>query len=174
MCRVSFWVVIAAFLSVGLRNFTSRVLRERLGYVPGMLPRTTVGIWPSVSCLCVHLRRGSLYRFILLSLNSNNSPKNWTNRTRFSKQLSTGFAFTNTDSDDVTWGCSQTVIVSVIVGFRNLSNYSLIAPYLARENWCSVLPCHGPLNSTLHAAQINTLMPKQNDHLISDIFKRTF
>ena len=49
-------------------------------------------------------------------------PQRGTNRTRFSKQLSNGFAFTNTDSDDVTWGCSLTVIVSVIVGSRNLSN----------------------------------------------------
>ena len=56
-----------------------------------------------------------------MSFNSINSPENWTNRTRFPKQLSTGFGFTNTDSDDVTWGCSLTVIVSVIEGFRNIS-----------------------------------------------------
>ena len=33
----------------------------------------------------------------------------------------THFAFTNTDSDDVRLGCSLTGIVSVTVGFRNLS-----------------------------------------------------
>ena len=51
--------------------------------------------------------------------------KNLTNQTRFSKQLFTGFAFTNMDSDDVTWGCLSTVIVSAIVGFRNLSNITM-------------------------------------------------
>ena len=35
--------------------------------------------------------------------------------------LSTGFVFTNTDSDDVTWGWTLTGIVSVIVWLRNLS-----------------------------------------------------
>ena len=35
-----------------------------MGYVAGMLPRATVDIWPSVSCLYVHLSRASLYRFI--------------------------------------------------------------------------------------------------------------
>ena len=39
----------------------------------------------------------------------------------FSKQLSTGFAFTNADSDDVMWGCLLTITVSLIVGFRNFS-----------------------------------------------------
>ena len=37
-----------------------------------------------------------------MSLNSNNSPKNWTNPTRFSKELFTDLAFTNKDNDDVT------------------------------------------------------------------------
>ena len=32
----------------------------------------------------------------------------------FSKQLSTGFAFTNTDWDSVMWGCSLAVIVRIL------------------------------------------------------------
>ena len=53
--------------------------------------------------------------------NSNNSPfwgKELDRAGMFSKQLSTSVVFTNTDRDDVTWGCSLTVIV----GFLNLSN----------------------------------------------------
>ena len=46
----------------------------------------------------------------------------------FSKQLFTGIAFTNTDSGDVTRGCSLNVVVSVIVGFRNLSYHCTNSP----------------------------------------------
>ena len=107
VCCVYFWVVFAACLSVGLQKYTPVFCV----CAQGRLPRSTVDIWASLSYLSVHSSRRYLNRFIQLGLNSINSPKNWTNRTRFSK-LCTCFAFTNTDSDDVTWGCSLTVVVS--------------------------------------------------------------
>ena len=54
--------------------------------------------------------------FISLSMTKSN------NRARFSKHFFTGFAFTDTDSNHVTRGCSLIVIVFVIVVFRNLCN----------------------------------------------------
>ena len=73
--------------------------------------------WASSSCSCVHLSHHGLYRFIWLSFNANNYPfwgKERNQSGTFSKQLSIGFAFTNTDWDSVTWGCSLTVIVGIL------------------------------------------------------------
>ena len=107
-----------------------------------------------------------------MSLISKNSPNNLTNRTRYSIQLSTGFVFTNTDSDDVTWGCSLTVIVSVIVGFQNLSII---------EHDCEVESIRSPQlgwgipKDWLYRAGLNTLRPRQDGrHFPDEIFKSIF
>ena len=90
-----------------------------------MFPCTSVNMWASLLYLCVHPSHHGLYRLCIListPLMSLSDVKNSTNRSCSSKQLSTGFAFKNTDSNDVTWGGSLTVNVSLIVGFWNLSN----------------------------------------------------
>ena len=99
VCCFCFWVVFADCLSVDPQNFTSRVLHVHLRYVA------------SDYCWCLGL-------FIKLMYTSK-SPGSiyWLKYfPRFSKQHSTGFAFTNTDTDDVTRCCPLTVIVSEIVG----------------------------------------------------------
>ena len=83
-----FWVVFADCLSVDLHDYTSSVL---------------------IVHLCLYFGILIIYRFIWLSFNSNNSPfwsKELNQSDTFSKQLFNGFAFMNTDWDNVMWGCS--------------------------------------------------------------------
>ena len=80
-------------------------------------------IWASWSCSCVHPDHHGLYRFIWLTFNANDSPfwgKEPNQLDTFSKQISTGFAFTNTDWDSVTWGCSLTANVNVGIWNPNI------------------------------------------------------
>ena len=83
--------------------------------------------WQNCWYLGLHIFKSSwsTYRFIsgisspiIISSDAENSI-DWA---CVSKQLGTGFTFTNTDSEDVTRGYSLTVIASLLVGFRNPSN----------------------------------------------------
>ena len=85
-------------------------------------------MWASSSCSCVHPGHHGIYRFIWLSFNANNSPfwgKEFNQSDTFSKQLSTGLAFTNTDWDSVMWGCSLTIIVRIL----SLLNMSVVTEW---------------------------------------------
>ena len=82
-------------------------------------------MWASSSCSCVHSGHHGLHRFIWLSFYANNSPfwgKEFNQSDTFSKQLSTGLAFTNTDWDSVMWSCSLTIIVGIL----SLLNMSVV------------------------------------------------
>ena len=85
-------------------------------------------MWVSSSCSCVHPGHHGLYRFIWLNCNANNSPlwgKEFNQSDTFSKQLSTGLAFTNTNWHSVMWGCSLTIIVGIL----SLSNMSVVTEW---------------------------------------------
>ena len=106
----------------GLPNHGTTEFLQAVFYmcICGMLPRTAVDIQVS---WCTPKSPWSIYRYILLNCNSNSSLLVWKPQlTGHVKELATGFAFTNTDSDDVSRGCSLTVIVSVIVSNRSAPN----------------------------------------------------